>query len=66
MRWYAKIGQRVWPREIIPGWLWGGWFRGGWFWAMPREPQRVSAAREAMPAIASGILDRRQVRLRRD
>lgn len=27
---------------------------------------RVLAAREAMPALASGLLDRRQVRLRRD
>lgn len=61
MRWYAKIGPTFRPREKKPG-----WFRGGWLWAMPREPQRVSAAREAMPAIASGILDRRQVRLRRD
>ena len=27
---------------------------------------RVLAAREAMPAVAAGLLDRRQVRLRRD
>ncbi|HNB26165.1 MAG TPA: hypothetical protein PLR41_04345 [Alphaproteobacteria bacterium] len=78
MRWNTGIGNRLWPNEI--GNFVSGIKRStigaivAQFRAAPRDarkhglhvPPRVTAAREAMPAVAIGILDRRQVRLRRD
>ena len=78
MRWYTRIGRRVWPHEIR-NFLFRDRRTGtgptvAQFWGAPQDaeeyalhvPPRVQAAREAMPALASGLLDRRQVRLRRD
>lgn len=78
MRWYTKIGKRVWPHEIRNFLFRDRRIKDGptvaAFWGAPQDaeenalqvPPRVAAARQAMPAVAAGMLDRRQVRLRRD
>lgn len=78
MRWNTGIGNWLAPNEVgdfvfgikrstigaivaqLRAVLWDAKTHG------PHVPPRVTAAREAMPALAGGLLDRRQVRLRRD
>lgn len=78
MRWYTKIGKRVWPHEIRNFLFRDRRTKDGptvrQFWGAPQDaeessmriPPRVLAARQIAPATANGMLDRRAIRLRRD
>jgi hypothetical protein len=78
MRWYTRIGRRVWPHEIRNFLFRDRRTKNGptvrQFWGAPQDdeeasmriPPRVQAARQVVPMTAGGMLDRRAIRLRRD
>lgn len=63
---HTRIGRNSWLHRIGHFLLAGKRSGAGARRAEKDALPRVLAAREAMPALASGLLDRRQVRLRRD